>query len=785
MKRCFFNIPGVAIIITLSIFVFAHPGFGIEILVDAGDPLLEASPLVFGNSVIHNGDTMGYSKWVSDQRTYDEAKRAWNHYLPYISELAPTILRYPGGLAANNFLWKSGIGPISERDPNFSEPGVPQTFGTDEFLLYCEEVGAEAIFVVNVSTTGGNQGTVQDAADWVEYCNAPNNGSNPGGGTDWASVRAANGHHEPYGVRFWELGNEETYPGWASYAQRVQNYSAAMKAIDPTIQVGVFRTGEGLDTLYQRETWLSYHTFMLEHAGDSFDFWIHHAHGPAATGSVKGFAMCSSGASMDVDFTVEQGGDYRFSCLVEGKCKDFLCPGLVLEVDGTERGDWRIIGPVSEVESSTFTLQPGVHGLKLLAYDVGSGERVVVRMQVSLTRVGEEESVLVDLRDSLEWYHALLGYGPMSRETYEAAEPYLGGKPVYYTEVNTVYTDVVSTPYYSKSSALREMLNTGCVYHVLLNKGVPLANYWILFQDRSGIGTLEGVALDGEADELGRVIPHRRPVFHLLKTYGSNVLDRIISSEVTGAPEFLVGPQTGIYIGYAQKDFSVPYVQSLATVSDDGSRMSLFVINLDPEQGHEIPVTLEGFQHKANVDVFTITGSTPGSNNEPEDCPAGECVTRTDGLFWISGDSFLYTFPKHSVTTFVFHGTGTNQVAPATPTDLRGAAGDGAVLLAWDAVFAWDLEGYNIYVSRRPEGPFQHRVNTVPVTVTEYLHESVDNGVQYTYAVRAVDQHGNESPLSDKVRLTPFPGGGTPQGPLPGGGEDETPPSPPFLIEAK
>ena len=36
-----------------------------------------------------------------------------------------------------------------------------------------------------------------DAADLVEYCNAPNNGSNPNGGTDWAAVRAQNGHPQP------------------------------------------------------------------------------------------------------------------------------------------------------------------------------------------------------------------------------------------------------------------------------------------------------------------------------------------------------------------------------------------------------------------------------------------------------------------------------------------------------------------------------------------------------------------------------------------------------------
>ena len=97
---------------------------------------------------------MGFNRWVSGERDYEEAKAKWNTYLPYLSEMGPTVLRYPGGLTANNFDWKQGMGPITERDPNYGGTGIPQTFGTDEFLQYCEELGAEAIFVVNVSTTG-------------------------------------------------------------------------------------------------------------------------------------------------------------------------------------------------------------------------------------------------------------------------------------------------------------------------------------------------------------------------------------------------------------------------------------------------------------------------------------------------------------------------------------------------------------------------------------------------------------------------------------------------------
>jgi alpha-L-arabinofuranosidase len=189
-------------LILIGIFVRLPHASGAEIRVDAGRFEERVNAELFGNSLMYDGNTMGYDWWVTDERGYDKAKAQWNYYLPYVNELNPSVLRYPSGLGANNFYWKAGIGPIITRDPDY-EYGYPQVFGTDEFLQYCEELGAEAIMVVNVSTAGKRAGSVQDAADWVEYCNAPDDGSNPGGGIDWAAVRAANGHKEPYHVKFW------------------------------------------------------------------------------------------------------------------------------------------------------------------------------------------------------------------------------------------------------------------------------------------------------------------------------------------------------------------------------------------------------------------------------------------------------------------------------------------------------------------------------------------------------------------------------------------------------
>ncbi|MEW6439349.1 MAG: hypothetical protein AB1640_00290 [bacterium] len=759
---------------------------GVEILVEPAGARQAVSPLVFGNSVMCGGESMGFSQWIANQQQYDTAKRTWNYYLPYIQELGPTVIRYPHGLGANSFFWKDGIGPIESRNPDYGGEGIPQTFGTDEFLQYAEEVAAEAILVVNVSVAGARPGSVQDAADWVEYCNAPDDGSNPGGGTDWAALRAANGHKEPYGVKYWELGNEETFPGWENYADRVRSYSQAMKAIDPGIRIGVIGGGTGLDAYWQNADWLRYHQFMLESAGSAFDFFIHHSHMPAVSGHVDGLTFVRSGTSLEAPFEVEQEGDHSFQFLVEGACSRGECPRLSLWVDGALKGDWTLQAPLAALRTEAFRLLPGRHLVRLQVEKL-PGKPLHVAQQLQLFRqwAGGSESAWVDLKDSLEWYKCLQGSWKTVEYFYNQIQPYTGGKPIFFTELNVQYQVCMQPPYLSKACTLRETLSLACIYNFFLGSGVPLANYWLLFQEQDGVGVLEGVAYDGETRESGRPDPHRRPSFHLLKAYRWNVLDFVVPAEVRGAPTFLSGPQTGLTIGYANQDFENDYLQALATVSKSGNRLSLFVVNLDPERGYDVPVDLKDFRPKSKVKVLSLTGPSPGANNEPEDCPSGDCVKTTQRTLTVPGSTFSYHFPKHSVTIFVFEKTGSDSIPPLPPTGLSGGPGDGAVRLTWNRNQEADLKGYNVYRSRCTEGPFLHRANSGPCAGTDFLDDSVDNGVTYAYAVRAVDNQGNESALSDKILVAPESGLGPPTLPPPPDGVDRTPPSAPVLLSVE
>lgn len=132
---------------------------------------------------------------------------------PKFAELYDTAgfgsLRYPGGTISNLFDWKRSIGPKESRVPqihgfynNPNQHGLPVNFGLTEVGTFAQDHHSEIVYVYSLG-----RGDASDAADLIEYLNAPL-GSNPNGGVAWAKQRAANGHPDPYNVRYFEIGNE-------------------------------------------------------------------------------------------------------------------------------------------------------------------------------------------------------------------------------------------------------------------------------------------------------------------------------------------------------------------------------------------------------------------------------------------------------------------------------------------------------------------------------------------------------------------------------------------------
>lgn len=121
-----------------------------------------------------------------------------------------------GGNFTSGYNWHDGIGPRDKRVSMMNLAwGIPEynTFGTDEFLHFCELIGAEPQFALNL---GG--GTPEEAADWVRYIDE---------------------HWHRHSGLVWELGNELWgkwnlgYPTLDQLAARTLSFSKAVRAVDP------------------------------------------------------------------------------------------------------------------------------------------------------------------------------------------------------------------------------------------------------------------------------------------------------------------------------------------------------------------------------------------------------------------------------------------------------------------------------------------------------------------------------------------------------------------------
>jgi alpha-L-arabinofuranosidase len=141
-----------------------------------------------------------------------------------LQEEGLTLLRYGGSMVnAPGYRWKTMIGD-RDRRPQYRGTWYPYStngFGIEEFVAFCRAAGFEPVVAINIEETP------TDAADLVEYLNGPLT-------TTWGRRRAENGHPEPYGVRYIEIGNEETTN--AHYLERFHLLYDAMRTRDAKVE---------------------------------------------------------------------------------------------------------------------------------------------------------------------------------------------------------------------------------------------------------------------------------------------------------------------------------------------------------------------------------------------------------------------------------------------------------------------------------------------------------------------------------------------------------------------
>ncbi|HXN50054.1 MAG TPA: alpha-L-arabinofuranosidase C-terminal domain-containing protein [Bryobacteraceae bacterium] len=169
----------------------------IEILPD--EPIGVIAPEIYGHFIEHLGGVIYDGVWVGEASKIPNEGGIRRAVIDALKAIHAPVVRWPGGCFADSYNWRDGIGSAADRKSrtNFWGGVEPNAFGTQEFLRFCSLTGAKPYLAANLRGL-----PAWDFQQWVEYCNSP------AGSTTLAQQRAAQGHPEPYDVRYWGVGNE-------------------------------------------------------------------------------------------------------------------------------------------------------------------------------------------------------------------------------------------------------------------------------------------------------------------------------------------------------------------------------------------------------------------------------------------------------------------------------------------------------------------------------------------------------------------------------------------------
>ncbi len=186
------------------------------------------APEIYGQFSEHLGRCIYDGIYVGENSDIPNEKGMRKDVVKALKDAKIPVLRWPGGCFADEYHWRDGIGPKESRrkmvNTNWGGTVEDNSFGTHEFMELCEQIGCEPYISVNVGS-----GTVQEAAEWVEYMTAD-------GDSTITNLRKENGHAAPWKVKYLGIGNEnwgcggsmepEYYASeYRRYQQFCKNYS--------------------------------------------------------------------------------------------------------------------------------------------------------------------------------------------------------------------------------------------------------------------------------------------------------------------------------------------------------------------------------------------------------------------------------------------------------------------------------------------------------------------------------------------------------------------------------
>ena len=167
---------------------------------DSDDSGLIIPKEIYGHFSEHLGSCIYGGIWVGEDSEIPNISGYRKDVLEALKALEVPVLRWPGGCFADDYHWMDGIGPREQRakisNNNWGGTMEDNSFGTHEFLNFCELIGAQPYISGNVGS-----GTAEELAKWVEYMTSDSQST-------VANMRRANGRDKAWDVKYLGIGNE-------------------------------------------------------------------------------------------------------------------------------------------------------------------------------------------------------------------------------------------------------------------------------------------------------------------------------------------------------------------------------------------------------------------------------------------------------------------------------------------------------------------------------------------------------------------------------------------------
>jgi alpha-N-arabinofuranosidase len=590
----------------------------------------KVNPLVFGAN--HRYGYSGFSMW--DKTT----NNAYPAFSTAFRKAGITSVRFPGGTIAGKYHWQRAIGPVAQRTRNIhgstkDDSSLPVTneFGPDEFGRFIKQNGATGSIVVNIGT-----GSAQEAADWVEYMNAPV-GTNPGGGIAWAEVRQSNGGTDPYNITYWEVGNENNNKDQVYWMGTVdkQKYAFGGTTTFTKERVGKFddhrdsaavSNGEVAQVFYVKypsvqpnqtvyvddQAWIA--VANLSEAGAINAYELDHQTGKIQFGDGINGNIPPTGSVVTIDYISGPHDGfvdfYKAMKAVDSNIKVCTSYDVSDQLKAAYPFDCVVSHPYTFTSFSTGSTADNFHDNVMLQPERRAAQVKALR-QTLRTNVGAgadnieiviSEYGIDDIRPDSQ-------PRPLSIRLYQKT---LGGA-LYYAE------------------SLKHWLQLG----------IPLAQKHSLidfaFSDPpAGLTYRQYTAIFGEAPAF--VSSATALVFNLYKDILGSEL---IQSSMTNNP-----------VRILPNGKSLSALQTVTSIDPSGS-LNLFVINRDRTTNVTANVSMQSYRSTGIANVKTLNGSSYLSYNTPTN---PNIVKIRQQTISIAPNQFTYTFPAHSVTAIKISG---------------------------------------------------------------------------------------------------------------------------------